>query len=525
MIPPNFFPRILCGLFFLGALSSVSPAQTLTTLHNFDGTDGWTPVSALVQAADGTFYGTTQAGGMPNYPCQHRDNGCGTVFKMTADGALTTLYNFCSLQNCADSVAPFWLVQSTTDGNFYGTTIGVGGYGPGCFIYSMLCGTVFRITPDGTLTTLYNFCSLPNCTDGTFPTGLIQAKDGNFYGTTFESGANGGGTVFRITPDGALTTLYNFCSQRNCADGSGPLANGALVIGKDENFYGATATGGEYDSGTIFKMTPTGVLTTLYSVTGSGDGLVQATDGNFYGITGGAGGSVFRMTPEGMLTTIGIVDGPPSAGLMQDSNGALYGMTSYGGDNTCSPPYGCGTIYQITLGGTLTNLLKFEGTNGAGPLDSLIQGTDGKLYGTTSVGGTGVGCGTYCPYGTVFSYDIGPQPGVSLSPNLLDFGAQGIDRMNIPLTSTLTNIGAGSLYITNISLGELLIQGICLEFDNCPIEPNSLAPDASCNITVVFSPTGVGTRNASVAITDNAVDSPQMISLAGIGVGGKVALR
>jgi hypothetical protein len=148
---------------------------------------------------------------------------------------------------------------------------------------------------------------------------------------------------------------------------------------------------------------------------------------------------------------------------------------------------------------------------------------DGRLYGTTGGGGTG-SCYPQPSCGTAFAFDVGLGPVVNLLPNLFDFGAQGINRMNAPQTSTLTNTGGGSLLINNIGLGGANSVDF-YEYDNCPIKPNPLAPGAHCNITVVFSPTGVGTRTANVTITDNAVDSPQMISLTGIGVGGKVALR
>ena len=170
------------------------------------------------------------------------------------------------------------LVQGS-DGNFYGTTYVGGANGD---------GTVFKTTPSGTLTTLYSFAG----SDGDTPVaGLVQSRDGNFYGTTSAGGVNDGGTVFKITPSGTLTTLYSFAG--NGSDGANPFAE--LVQGSDGNFYGTTLSGGENNDGTVFKITPSGTLTTLYSFAGSdGDqayaGLVQGSDGNFYGTTyaGGA---------------------------------------------------------------------------------------------------------------------------------------------------------------------------------------------------------------------------------------------
>jgi len=266
-----------------GTVFRVTRSGSLTTLHSFNGADGSLPTGVLVQASGGNFYGTTSQGPPDEY--------IGTVFKMTSGGTLTTLYNFCSQPNCADGGSPYAGLVQATDGNFYGTTI-YGGEGWPC------CGTVFKITPGGTLTTLYMFTG---GSDGNFPyAGLVQATDGNFYGTTGFGGANGGGgTFFRITPSGTLTTLYSFCSQPNCADGGGSY--GGLVQASDGNFYGTTCCGGAYGSGTVFKMTPTGVLTTLHSFDPDGEyfisGLVQATDGNFYGTTQAAGGNgtVFRV--------------------------------------------------------------------------------------------------------------------------------------------------------------------------------------------------------------------------------------
>ena len=236
----------------------ITPGGTLTTLHSFDWYDGASPTGALVQGNDGNFYGTTYGGG-----AEPRD---GTVFKITPGGALTTLYSFCAQANCPDGQQPYAGLVQGTDGNFYGTTL-EGGANTGCSLGSGSCGTVFKITPGGTLTTLYSFCSQHGCTDGGNPyAGLVQGSDGNFYGTTFGRGVNGYGTVFKITPAGALTSLYSFCSQTNCADGEYP--HSGLVQASDGNFYGTTPEGGGgpiHQGGTVFKITSSGTLTTLYN--------------------------------------------------------------------------------------------------------------------------------------------------------------------------------------------------------------------------------------------------------------------
>jgi uncharacterized protein (TIGR03437 family) len=228
----------------------MTPGGTLTTLYAFcsqaNCSDGQEPGAGLIQASDGNFYGTTSLGGIfPNDALSGAPNGYGTVFKITPGGALTTLYRFCSMGgSCADGEDPSGALIQASDGNFYGITLGGGAnarpYG----------GTVFKITPGGTLTTLYSFCALANCADGNSPyAGLIQASDGNFYGTTSGGGAHGYGTVFRITPGGTLTTVDSF----DGADGASPLAG--LIQASDGNLYGTTYEGGAYGSGTVFKLT------------------------------------------------------------------------------------------------------------------------------------------------------------------------------------------------------------------------------------------------------------------------------
>ena len=262
-----------------------------------DCTDGENPSAGLVQPTDGNFYGTTTYGGA---------HGTGTVFKITSNGKLTTLHSF-DPGGYWDSVNsdgsyPYAALVQATNGNLYGTTNG-GGAGGG--------GTVFEITSNGTLTTLYNFCTVgPYCVDSAYPfAGLIQATDGNLYGTTYYGGdpvstgpSGGEGTVFKITTNGTYTRLYSFCSGSDCTDGENPYAG--LIQATDGNFYGTT-TGGASGNGTVFKITSSGTLTTLHSFDGA-DGsapqaaLVQAINGNLYGTTEGGGangtGTVFSLS-------------------------------------------------------------------------------------------------------------------------------------------------------------------------------------------------------------------------------------
>jgi uncharacterized repeat protein (TIGR03803 family) len=395
------------------------PAQTFRTLHSFDYTDGRGPDAGLVQATDGNLYGTTGAGGAGWL------GGEGTVFKITPSGTLTTLYSFCMQIGCPDGEAPVAGLVQATDGNFYGTASCAGGIA--------LCdGTVFKITPAGTLTTLHSFGG----TDGTSPFGgLVQATDGNLYGTTWVGGTYGVGTVFKITPGGMFTTLLSF----DGTDGSSPWAG--LVQGTDGNLYGTTWEGGTYVGGTVFKITPGGMLTTLHSFDGTDGwdpkaGLVQATDGNLYGTTISGGGNVcdlygslvlcgavFKITPGGMLTTLHSFDGTdgwePIAGVVQATDGNFYGTTPFGGANSCeSSEYivGCGTVFKIIPSGMLTTLHSFDGTDGWEPIAGLVQATDGNFYGTTCSGGAN-------GYGTVFSMSVGLPPFVETQPTSGKVGA------------------------------------------------------------------------------------------------------
>ncbi len=399
-------PAMVCiVVLFCAAAAIVSPAQStlFRSLASFNGTNGSSPYFVTpVQGADGDIYGTTLTGGA-NYNLLCYSEGCGTVFKVTPLGALSTLYSFCAQPNCADGANPFAGLVQGSDGNFYGTAFFGGSYG---------YGTVLKITPSGSLTTLHSFCSQPSCSDGysSFAP-LLQASDGNFYGTTHSGGSYGYGTVFKITPSGSLTTLYSFCSQANCTDGANPYAG--LVQGSDGNFYGTTQKGGYYCSpegcGTVFRITTSGALTTLHSFNYTDGvypyvGLVQARDGNFYGTTAGGGafqeGTVFQITPTGTLTTLysscaqnvggSCTDGQnPWAPLVQARDRNLYGTTFSGGIG------GFGTIFEITPSGTLTTLHGFDFPDGSGP-HGLVQATSGVFYGTTFAGGIGYA-------GTVFS--------------------------------------------------------------------------------------------------------------------------
>jgi uncharacterized repeat protein (TIGR03803 family) len=391
----NFYgTAALGGASGVGTVFKMDSSGAVTTLHSFAGSDGSYPQAELIDGSDGNFYGTTLSGGGPSNALNQ-----GTVFKITPSGTFTSLHSFARI----DGTQPLAGLIKGSDGNFYGTT-NQGG--------TSSVGTVFKMDSSGNVTSLHSFAG----SDGSGPSaGLIQGSDGNFYGTTNGGGAEGDGTVFKMNISGtltSLTTLYSFTG------GDGYLARGGLIQGSDGNFYGTTDVGGANGAtGTIFKMDSSGTLTTLHSFTGS-DGvypnyckLVEGSDGNFYGTTTGGGtggtgfGTVFKITPSGVLTTLhsfARVDGSsPSAGLTKGSDGNFYGMTTFGG------AMDDGTVFKITPSGTFTMLYSFAGSDGQFPFGTVIRGSDGNFYGTTIQGGaTGAG--------TVFKLDTsGVMPTVT----------------------------------------------------------------------------------------------------------------
>ena len=409
--------------FFLALMLTVvlpAHAQTETVLYSFCSqsgcSDGSSPFAGLIMDKKGNLYGTTFFGG-----ANCADYGdCGTVFKLTPSGSETVLYSFCTQSGCSDGREPVAGLIMDKKGNLYGTTSFGGAYG---------YGTVFKLTRDGIEAVLYSFCAhAPNCTDGAMPlaAGLILDKEGNLYGTTPYGGTNctqefgACGTLFKLTPAGQETVLYSFCSQSDCSDGAEPLAG--VIMDKKGNLYGTTAFGGASPEcglgcGTVFKVTPAGKETVLYSFgSQSGDGyypegLIMDKKGNLYGTTGSGGanhnGTVFKMTPTGTETVLysfcsqsGCSDGAwPQAGVIMDEKGNLYGTTIWGGNLSC--PFGdgsgCGVAFRLTPAGketVLYTLCSQSGcTDGASPYGGLIMDKEGNLYGTTNQGGA-YGAGT-----------------------------------------------------------------------------------------------------------------------------------
>jgi uncharacterized repeat protein (TIGR03803 family) len=300
-----------------GDVFKVTPSGTVTELYTFDGTDGGYVSGGLALGLDGNFYGAATHGG---------SDGFGTLFKVTPGGAVTTLYNF---TNGADGAYPNSPPIQGLDGNFYGVASSCAGLPPGnqCIPFDT-SGSIYRITPEGAFKVLHTFSG----TDGINPMGqLVQGTDGDLYGTTLDGGANGVGTIFKITTAGDFTLLYTFDGTH----GAHPLWSG-LTQGYDGNFYGMASQGGSSGAGLLFKITPGGKLTIVYDLADSDccsdpvGGVIQATDRNFYGTTV-FDGNIFRITPSGEFTDLADIGGSPQSMMLQHTNGILYSDNAIGG--------------------------------------------------------------------------------------------------------------------------------------------------------------------------------------------------
>jgi len=392
---------IFSGMLALGSLTSAK-AQEFKVLYDATGGNAISnPASRVVtQGREGDMYFTAQNGG----------SFYGSLFKVSPAGAA----------DIVNDIGYFVVSGATlgTDGNYYGTNQD-GGPGGGCGFSG--CGQIFKVTPAGVETIVYNFTGLG---DGSGPQAApIQATNGVFYGTTPAGGANGASTAYSVTSNGTFKTLHTF------AESEGQQVQAELVQGTDGNFYGTAVNGGANGLGSVFKMTPAGAVTVLHSFAGSDGqnpccGLVQDSNGIFYGSTAGGGGEgiagvIFSITSAGVYTVLHSID--PAAGdgtgpgstLTLGSDGKLYGVTASGTSGVS------GTLFNITTSGSFTTLYTFCAsggfcTDGYGPSSPVKQNTNGMFYGVTSNGGDagcssqGLGCGT------VYSLNMKLKPFISL---------------------------------------------------------------------------------------------------------------
>jgi uncharacterized repeat protein (TIGR03803 family) len=327
-------------------LASLSIAHTsgYAIVHNFTGQngDGASPATHLITDGAGNLYGTTSSGGY--YP-----TGAGVVFGIAPDGTETVLHLFCKLRNCTDGSEPYGAMVRDGAGNLYGTAYSGGAHAS--------AGNVFKLTPNGTYTVLYNFCSANACSDGYGPVGdLIEDGAGNIYGTTYRGGAQNGGVVFRLAPDGTETALHSFCSLTSCADGQMPY--GGVVRDSAGNLYGTTYTGGADNAGVVFKLAPDGTETVLHNFCSRNN----CTDGGF----------------------------PQDSMILDSSSGKLYGTTEFGGSGglVCDAASSCGVVFEIKPNGAERVLHSFDNADGGNPLGNLFKDRAGNIYGTTFFGGT-----------------------------------------------------------------------------------------------------------------------------------------
>ena len=382
---------------------------------NSEGSD--TPVGKIVINADGSFY----------VVCRYSadvgaQNEAGRIIKVVPGQPQVSVHTFSDLNG---GLAPEAGLLVGSDGNYYGTTT-QGGVGHS--------GTIYVLTPAGQFSVLYAFSG----GDGNSPsTDLVQGPDGNFYGTCYTGGAGSTGTIFKVTPGGVLAVIHNF-GTNDPNDGDYPTEG--LTVGSDGNYYGTTPYGGAHNRGVVYKVASDGTFTVLYNFTSAdlsgfapSSALTQASDGNFYGACTNGGnvapdnstyGLIYRITPAGQYTVVykfSNTDGELPYGALLAKDGCLYGTTSGGGPYEGTKP-GDGTIYKLSLNGTLTTLHTFHNgdasgiapylTEGASPVAPLVSGTDGVLYGTTQLGGSGNngddggGIPPYDDGGTVFRYEF-----------------------------------------------------------------------------------------------------------------------
>jgi uncharacterized repeat protein (TIGR03803 family) len=390
---------------FFAALTATRPAlaQTETVLYNFcslaDCADGADPQANLIQDSSGKFYGITYFGGA---------NSKGSVYKLSPEGVETVLHSFGATST--DGTYPQAGLVMDKSGNLYGTTYNGGEYGYSRFSYGY--GTIFKISTDGTETILYNFGATK--ASGTVPiAGLVMDSKGNLYGTNAGGGKYGQGTIFKLTPTGTETALYNFGATAN--DGINPST---LLMDKSGNFYGTCGRGGQYGNGIVFELTASRSYSILHefgSIANDGanpdSAVVMDSAGNLYGVTENGGahwGTVYELSPGmGGAWTETILhnfegaaknDGSNPAGVPAlDKQGNLYGTTYWGGNP------GFGTVYKVTAAGDETVLFNFNGNpSGTNPWGGLLLNSKGNLYGTATTGGVG----TYGASGVV--YEVTP---------------------------------------------------------------------------------------------------------------------
>ncbi len=365
---------------------TAADARAFQSLYQFQGgADGDASVDKLLLDNSGNLYGVTTA----------NDDVLGTVFKLAPDGTETVLYAFQYVSQQAS--VPTGGVVMDAQGNLYGEAKNGGAYRcPEISTANPDCGSVFKLAPNGTMTTIVSF---QGGADGGGPLGGLSIDSaGNLYGTTKYDGASGGcggvggcGTVFKIASDGTKTVLYSFTGH---SDGAKPT--GSLTLDGLGNLYGTTTLGG-LGQGTVFNLAPDSTETVLHAFDGSDgsqptSGLVLDASGNLYGTTptgsgsGNAYGEVYELAPAGTLTVLYAFtnaggDGVyPNGGMAMDKKGNLYGSTISGGKGCKSS--GCGTVFQIAKNRAYKQIAQFKGSTAHNPLSGVVVDSAGNVYGS-----------------------------------------------------------------------------------------------------------------------------------------------
>ena len=381
----HWYQPLLAGLFAAAFMAGVArgaepgPLEgalaSVKHLHSFEGPEGEKPTSALVYGSDGKLHGVTGFGG---------EGGAGTAFRMLPNGKLTVLHQFTKKLG---PLRPWGLIQGA-DGDYYGASGGGGEFHN--------AGTVYRMTAQGDVTVLHSFnYELP---EGAYPYApLLQASDGNLYGTTGSGGGKGEGSVFKVSPDGTgFAVLHRFTRARGdvAVPGLGPLTQG-----DDGYIYGTAQIGGAHDAGAIYRVSLAGDFEVFHSFRqgthlgwGASTGLVRAADGHLYGQTGAGGrhdhGTFYRVDTNGVFTVLHRFR-PTEGGRVQHlvlaRDGNFYGAAGSDGR------FGKGYVYRLSPQGEFTRLHSFgtPGTlEGYAPVGGLVEGADGDFYGMTQQGGT-----------------------------------------------------------------------------------------------------------------------------------------
>jgi uncharacterized repeat protein (TIGR03803 family) len=468
------FSLVLCATLVLSLLLAPvargqAPAianllNTVAPVYSFGGPDGANPYdgSGLVQDSAGNLYGTTFGGGSV---------GDGVVFKISTGGGLLALTSFTG----ANGKTPYAGLISVA-GNFYGTTY-YGGIGND--------GTIFLINSAGALSRIFSFGG----GNGRYPRGSLLAGAGDIlYGTTEDGGGNGDGTVFTFD-----STTLGYSLLHSFDDSDGEFPHVGLVTGTDGYLYGTTFNGGKNGDGTVFQVTSSNSFKSIFSFGGTdGNGpryLISGSDGYLYGLTASGGkngdGTVFRITTSGSLTSLCSLDGTngqsPQSGLIQGPDGNFYGTAFSGGDN------GGGVIFQVTPAGVLTPLYSLTATSGSNPYGELLLGSDGYFYGTAENGGANGD-------GTIFKFFRS-----GTATQLVSSTAYQILATNGPATFGATGLPAGLSVdpTSGIISGSAALSGTF----NVTISATNLSGSGTAPLSIVVLPEPVPVISSTATAT------------------------